>query len=174
MARHHRQRSVRAVLLFVIVAGAFFYAFKMNRVDGKSMYPTFKPGQWLLVRRLNWPAPPLRIGEVIVFKKEGDEIVKRVVALPGQRPPAAGEYAMALARSIAHDTMPKPVGELGNLMEPVPQGQVYVLGDNLPNSEDSRDFGPIPMNTVLGRVLSWQEAKRNGAPAQSARAREVP
>jgi len=174
MARHLRKRSVRAVLLFVIVAGAFFYAFKMNRVQGRSMFPTFKPGQWLLVRRLNWPSPPLRVGEVIVFKKDGDELIKRVVALPGERPPAEGEYAAALRRSIAHDTRSKPVGEAGNLMPPVPQGQIYVLGDNLPQSEDSRDFGPIPMNAVLGRVLSWQETRRNGAPAQSARARGLP
>jgi signal peptidase I len=53
MARRLRSGSLYTIVLFAVVAGAFFYAFRMARVQGRSMWPTFKPGQWLLVRRLN-------------------------------------------------------------------------------------------------------------------------
>lgn len=168
MARLLRSRSLRAIALFIVVAGAFFYAFRMARVQGRSMYPTFQPGQWLLVRRLNWPSPPLRVGEVIVFRREGEELVKRIVALPGQRPPAEGEIALALARDVAGNPAPQPRGEAGNLSEVVPDGHLYVLGDNLADSEDSRDFGPIPMNSVLGRVLIWKQQRTPTGQTQKA------
>lgn len=171
MARRLRSRGLYAVILFTVVAGAFFYAFRMARVQGKSMWPTYRPGQWLLVRRLNWPSPPLRVGEVIVFRHDGDELVKRVVALPNQRPPADGEAALALARDTVGNVPSRPRGEAGNLSEPVPAGHLYVLGDNLPESEDSRDFGPIPQESVLGRVLSWQESRD---PAERARRAAAP
>jgi signal peptidase I len=171
MAHRLRRRSLRAILFFAVVAGVFFYGFRMARVQGRSMWPTFQPGQWLLVRRLNWPAPQLRVGEVIVFRKDGEELVKRIAALPGQRPPADGEIALAITRDVVGNPALQPRGEAGNLSEPVPAGQIYVLGDNPPHSEDSRDFGPIPMNTVLGRVLRWQENKDPAARAHRAQAR---
>lgn len=169
MARRLRSHRLYAVVLFALLAGAFFYSFRMARVQGKSMWPTFRPGQWLLVRRMNWPSPPMRVGEVIVFRHDGEELVKRVVALPSQRPPADGERGLALAR--VGNAAPQPRGEAGNLSEPVPAGHLYVLGDNLPESEDSRDFGPIPQESVLGRVVSWQE---NRDPAKRVRRASAP
>lgn len=171
MARRLRGHSLYAICLFVIVAGGFFYAFRMARVQGRSMWPTYKPGQWLLVRRLNWPAPALRVGEVIVFRKDGEELVKRIVALPGERPPADGEAALAIARDVVGNPSSQPRREAGILSEPVPAGHLYVVGDNLPHSEDSRDFGPIPTASVLGRVLRWQESTD---PATRARRAEAP
>jgi signal peptidase I len=170
MTRRLRARSLRAVVLFVLVAAWFVYGFRMARVQGHSMEPTFHPGRWLLVRRLNWPSPPLRVGEVIVFKKDGEELVKRIVALPGERPPYDSEEALALAQSKARDEVPHFLEKVRSLAAPVPAGQLYVVGDNLPVSDDSRAFGPIPQSTVLGRVLSWQEARHKWAPRRSARA----
>lgn len=170
MARRLRARSLRAVVLFVLVAAWFVYGFRMARVQGHSMEPTFQPGQWLLVRRLNWPSPPLRVGEVIVFQKDGEELVKRIVALPGERPPYESDAALELAQSMARNEVPHFLEKVRNLGEPVPPGHLYVVGDNLPVSDDSRSFGPIPRSSVLGRVLSWQEDREKWGPARSARA----
>jgi signal peptidase I len=152
-----RWRSHRALTLFSCVAIGFFYSFQMARVKGHSMEPTFRPGQWLLVRRLNWPAPPLRVGEVIVFSKDGELLVKRIAALPGQHPPEDEHVALFRARLLARGHRPRLSGPLAVAPSPVPPGCLYVLGDNAAVSDDSRAFGPIPERTVIGRVLRWQE-----------------
>jgi signal peptidase I len=150
-------RNLRALALFSLVALDFCYGFRMARVSGHSMEPTFRPGQWLLVRRLNWPSPPLRMGEVIVFDKDGERLVKRVAALPGQRPPEADQVALWRTRQLVRGRSLRLEGPIGVLEEPVPPGKLYVLGDNAAVSDDSRSFGPIPQSAVIGRVLRWQE-----------------
>src|SRR5437763_13620336 len=65
----------------------FGYGFRLVRVEGHSMDPTYYDGQWLLVRRPNWPSPPLQVGDVVVFRLDHDLLVKRVAALPGQEIP---------------------------------------------------------------------------------------
>jgi signal peptidase I len=145
------------VALFALVALDFSYGLRLARVQGHSMEPTFHPGQWLLIRRLNWPSPPLRVGEIIVFRKDGDTLVKRIAALPGQRPPEDSVVALWRAWRAARGGESRLVGPLALIPDPVPPGQLYVLGDNLPVSDDSRAFGPIPQSSVIGRVLAWQE-----------------
>jgi len=138
-----------------VVITAFAYAFCLVRVHGISMAPTYRSGRWLLVRHMNWPVVPLRDGEVIVFRHEGQLLIKRIAALPGERPPI--ENLLLLRFRPAH--LPKASGEwaadMARLFEPIPAGQVYVLGDNAEHSEDSRDFGAVPLSAVVGRVIQW-------------------
>lgn len=120
------------------------------------MTPTYYDGQWLLVRRMDWPAPPLHIGDVIVFRLGHDLLVKRIAAMPGQPMPDAEPYWPRrpwndrLAQKGAALTGP-PV---------IPTGYLYVLGDNADVSDDSRNFGPVPASAVLGRVLRWGDPGR--------------
>jgi signal peptidase I len=151
------KQSFRALALFAFVAADFCYGFRMARVDGHSMEPTFQPGQMLLVRRLNWPSPPLQVGEIVVFEEEGEMLVKRIVALPGQRPPQDSMVASWRAQRAAEGKMPRLVGPLALLPAPVPKDHLYVLGDNLAVSQDSRLFGPIPQDAVIGRVISLDQ-----------------
>jgi signal peptidase I len=152
-----RGRSLRALALFSLVALDFGYGFRLARVNGHSMEPTFRPGQWLLVRRLNWPSPTLQVGEVIVFQKEGEWLVKRVAALPGRRPPEDNQIALWRARLAAEGRVLRLSGPLAVSERPVPRGHLWVLGDNAAVSDDSRAFGPIPHTSVIGRVLRWSE-----------------
>jgi signal peptidase I len=151
---NRRSRIARALGCFALVGALYAYGFRLARVQGRSMEPTFHKNQWLLVRRLNWPAPRLRRGDVIVFTKDGDMLVKRIAALAGEPVPTEQEH-YELAPEV--DTAPRAVEE-GR--ERVPEGDLYVMGDNRYNSEDSRDYGPIPRTTVLGRVLHIKAGRR--------------
>src|SRR5438128_171124 len=82
-------RVAQALVCFALVAGLCGVGFPLGRVRGDSMGPTVHNDSVLLVRRLNWPAPPLRKGEVIVFRQGRDWLVKRIAALPGEPFPAA-------------------------------------------------------------------------------------
>lgn len=109
-------------------------------VDGTSMLPTLKPGQYLVVSRLFAPPKP---GDLVVIDHwmNGRPMVKRVYKVGGQlvewqRSPIYFSTTEAL----------KPFF--------VPQGTVYLLGDNAPESEDSRYFGPVPLDRILGKVIA--------------------
>jgi signal peptidase I len=116
------------------------------RVSGLSMAPTLRPSDRLLVRRTTGEMP--RAGEVVVFSEPGpcrtDDptgvrhsrwLVKRVVAVPGDPAPP----------SLPASTRP-PGGV-------VPPDHLVIVGDNLEWSHDSRHFGPIRADRILGVVV---------------------
>ena len=154
----YRRRSVKALVGLALVMGLFFYAFRMVRVKGHSMDPTFHNGQWLLIRRNSWPSPPLRVGDVVVFRMDNDVLVKRIAALGGQ--PAPEIQTVLLVRPSHTRPGDWEAAEVPVAPQPVPKGQLYVLGDNAPVSDDSRSFGTVPISALLGRVLRWNEPGR--------------
>jgi len=94
-----------------------FVAFK---VEGRSMEPTLKAGQYIIVRKNS----EVKKGDIIVTNKN-IKLIKRVTAVEGD---------------IVDGTV-------------IPENQVYVLGDNLSISRDSREFGPIDTNMIIGKVV---------------------
>lgn len=125
--KHRRWlRSAIAVFVFLVVAFLYHSFFTLSVVRGKSMEPTFHDGQVILVGKGGLLFGPLKRGDVVMIKRGKELLVKRVVALP-------------------YETAPDGIR--------VPVNHVYVIGDNLEVSEDSRTFGPIPLNTVVGKVL---------------------
>jgi signal peptidase I len=141
---------------FSLIGGLFFYSFRMVRVQGSSMEPTYSNGQWLLVRRLNWPSPPPRVGDVVVFRMENDLLVKRVAAVGGQ-PIPGGRPILLLVPSRERPKAWEKAFVTASGPETVPPGQLYVLGDNPSVSDDSRMFGPVPLSVLIGRVIRWNE-----------------
>ena len=137
-------------LLFVLALAVFMYFnFQTVAVSGRSMVPTFHTGQRLLVSRAYWLVGGIKDGDVVVLKDIGPSgtsadappgayIIKRVNKMGGEQVDwklVPQNYAFVRGPYI------------------VPEGDIYVLGDNLPESEDSRRFGPRPMADVLGKVL---------------------
>jgi signal peptidase I len=164
---HHR-RSMKALLLLMLVVAMFFYAFRIAKVKGQSMHPTFRDGQWLLIRRHNWPSPPLRVGDIVVFRLDDDILVKRIAAMEGQVVP---ELRPMLVFRPSH----RRPGHWEAAVVPsaplrIPPGQLYVLGDNPSVSDDSRNFGPVPVSALLGRVLRWKDP---GVPSRKEGARQA-
>jgi signal peptidase I len=140
---------------FGFIAALFAYSFRLVRVEGSSMEPTYHNGQWLLVRRLNWPTAPIGHDEVIVFRLDHDVLVKRVAALPGETPPLDDLRLLRLLRPMTHLSSWASRTVYTDLFAPIPERSLYVLGDNAPRSDDSRHFGPIPDASVIGRVIQW-------------------
>lgn len=144
------------VAVLVTLLLVFFVFFNYTTVDGESMLPNLWPEDRLLFTK-GYDAP-LR-GDIIVFRlKEGSrdvEVVKRVVAVPGDRVETRGDRAWVNGE-------PEPgsleliVGDSRRPTGPtvVPRGKVFVLGDNRVVSLDSRFIGLVDLDSVLGRAVA--------------------
>lgn len=134
----------------------------MVRVQGPSMLPSYADGQVLFVNRLAygiqgpiigdylwiWKAPGL--GDPVVVRRPDSSIwvVKRVAGLPGMPLRVSGHRLTIGSRTVALS----PAQEYWLQACPrVPSGEVFLLGDNQDRSEDSRDWGFVPVRDVLGR-----------------------
>jgi len=142
-----------ALLAIVLV---FFVFFTSAIVNGNSMYPTLHNADYLLVTHGD---TNLKRGDIVVTNVDESgqrvELVKRVIGLPGdvveirqdvayvngQREPERGQVVLP---QFAASSPPVTV----------PQGSVYVMGDNRANSEDSRYLGPVPLSGLKGRAAA--------------------
>lgn len=126
------------------------------RIDSSSMSPTLHAGDVVLVSRHAPDPGSLRRGDLVVFAMPGDgtRAIKRVVGLPG-------ESVVVLDGVLHVDGLAVPEayvdprwvdGSYTRTFE-VPDDAVLVMGDNRANSIDSRDYGPVPADDLLGEVL---------------------
>ncbi|CAJ2507891.1 Uu.00g090770.m01.CDS01 [Anthostomella pinea] len=133
----------------------FTYAYSPGLGSGPSMLPTFlATADWFVTDRRFRRGRGVSVGDCVTYAipvEPGQEGVKRVLGLPGDyvllnSPPDAdlgvkGRGSRAIATA-------------GENMIQVPKGHCYIVGDNLPWSRDSRDFGPLPMGLIKGKVVA--------------------
>ncbi len=137
---------VLAQFIMTSVAQAF-------QVEQYSMEPNLLPHDRVLVNKFIYHFRMPRPGEIVVLHPPTDpgrNYIKRVVAVAGQTVRIHGGRVYVDGRALRETT-----GEYGP--GTVPQGDVFVLGDNRGNSEDSRAFGFVPVHSVIGEaiVIYW-------------------
>ena len=149
------RRQAFFVGLFLVVVVVYVSLFRQGVVSGDSMEPTYHNGQALLVlRRHGYSSLPKR-GDVVVIRKDRDTIIKRVAYLPGDV--VANPAVLEPTRANSHLEDYYEQEAVGANPPPrliVPQNYIVVLGDNRPISYDSRSFGPVSLNDVLGVVVA--------------------
>ena len=145
--------GVLVVLLMLI--------FRYATVDGVSMVPTFHDGDRLFATNLFYE--PQRLDVVAVFEVNilHKPLIKRVIGIAGDKIVVNAEDGKVYVNDVALDdsfTL-EPNTELGTVRYPVivPEGTIFVMGDNRNNSRDSRfsEIGMIQLNAVIGKVL-WR------------------
>lgn len=141
---------------FLLLALAAYATVQRVIVHGRSMEPTLHDGDGLTAWKLI-PRDKLRAGDVVVFRdNDGAELIKRIVFVQN----AAGTAAPPELIQIPGGVRPWRMLFLdynravatGRLPRPPRTNTLYVMGDNTDNSEDSRVFGPIRPDQVVGQV----------------------
>lgn len=180
--------STLAVLLVAPLVALLLtaFVFQSYQVDGPSMETTLSNNDRLIVWKMprTWsritrhPYIPQR-GDVIVFVAHGvgdfespdKQLIKRVVALPGERVVVKNNILTVYNKAHPHGFRPDktlPYGNVigetqGDIDQVVPNDSVFVCGDNRDNSLDSREFGPVATKDIVGklvmRVLPLDQAK---------------
>jgi signal peptidase I len=167
-----------AVLVRALVAQAYW-------IPSASMEPQLHINDRVVVSRLAYHLHPVRRGDIVVFKsppgveappgrpsnpvarafrdvgvalgfaQDQTVLIKRVIGLPGDRVTASGGRVYIDGELLVEPYLPR--GTYTSSFGPVTiaSGHLWVMGDNRGNSEDSRFFGPIPGNAVVGRAI-WK------------------
>ena len=156
---------VVAILLRTFVVATY-------SIPSGSMEPTLQIGDRIVVDKLAYHLHGVGTGNIVVFRTPHTEdcagppvadLVKRVIGLPGQTVSLSRGHVLH-QRETARPTVAAPGSAHRDLSGPIvpavltppslrrPQGDVYVMGDNRPDSCDSRYWGPVPESTIVGKV----------------------
>ncbi|VAW32263.1 Signal peptidase I [hydrothermal vent metagenome] len=129
-------------------------------VDGESMHPTFENGNYLIVDEISYDFEKPKRGEVIVFRYPGNPsifYIKRVIGLPGETVTIKNGITTITKPNGASLTLSEPYISARDASSPtnitLTPTQYFVMGDNRPESSDSRVWGPLPARDIVGRVL---------------------
>jgi signal peptidase I len=161
--------TVAIILVAVLVAGLLrTFAFQTFWIPSSSMVPTLGVNDRVLVQKAFFTWHDVHEGDIVVFTHppldycggptEGGDLVKRVIALPGQTIYSSGNNIYINGRLLAEPYLPAidPLGRpIASKQDPfrVPAGEFYMMGDNRAISCDSRYWGPIKGSTMVGKVV---------------------
>ncbi len=139
-----------ALILFVIINSVSARV----RVDGSSMLPTLHDGEFVLVNKLAYRMGTPTRGDIIVFRSTTEanlDLIKRIIGVPGDRVQVGGGRVTVNGQVLDEayiNAAPNYTGEWR-----VPEGALFVLGDNRNDSSDSHMWGFLPEGNVIGKAL---------------------
>lgn len=128
-------------------------------VQGSSMEPTLRDGQMFVIDRVSYRMKPIASGDVVALYHEGEILVKRIAGM-------GGDTVWLLREHMTENSEFVPQGRLERVRKmvaahpdrgylerrTVPPGQMFIVGDHSEVSYDSRDFGTVPVDSVIGRA----------------------
>jgi signal peptidase I len=160
-----------AILAFAVLAAVVLRAFVVQPyfIPSGSMEPTLKVGDKVLVNKLSYHLHGIHRGDVVVFKRPPwdvdtannvTDLIKRVVGLPGETISASSGHVLINGQVLKEPWLAKGATSYTANFGPVhiPAGRYFVMGDNRPDSSDSRFvLGPIPSSLIVGRafIIVW-------------------
>lgn len=122
------------------------------RVENISMQPTLQPGEFLVVSKLAYRFSDYQRGDVVVFHHSASEdYIKRVIGVPGDLVEVADGAVKINGAGLEEPYISAPPEYTGSWQ--VPEGMLFVLGDNRNQSSDSHKWGFVPTESVVGKAL---------------------
>ena len=180
-SKHEGIKSILSTVAILIIAPLIAlsltaFVFQSYEVDGPSMETTLQNRDRLIVYKLPKTIASItghayvpHRGDIIIFSRQDGfefgttqkrQLIKRVIAYSGERVVVKNGKLTVYNTEHPDGFRPddNPYGKVivttpGDIDITVPEGQIYVCGDNRPNSLDSRSFGPISTNDIVGKLV---------------------
>lgn len=162
-----RHSSVRNGVEWVLIIGAALlaalviktYLLQAFYIPSASMEPTLEIQDRVLVNKLSYRLHDVRRGDVVVFERPPNDVgqirdlIKRVIGLPGETVEGKDGSVHVNGRPLREPYL--PAGTVTGQFEPtkIPEGYVWMMGDNRSNSSDSRVFGAVAESRIIGRAF---------------------
>lgn len=165
MPEEQRDSFFTELLKFVVIAAVIVLPVRLFVaqpfiVSGASMHPTFENGEYLIVDELTYRLEAPKRGDVVIFRyprNPSEFFIKRIIGLPGETVTIAGG-SVSVTRTdgttVALDeSYVKNLGNGRDATYEVSEGNYFVMGDNRPESSDSRVWGLMPRENLIGRAI---------------------
>lgn len=149
-------RELISTVLPAILIALLIHLFlaQATRVEGYSMEPTLYGHQRLVIEKVSYHLHPPRRGDIVVIHVPNygrEMLIKRVIALPGETIQVSNGQVFIDGQPLQEPYL-RTVTRGDYPATTVPEGAVFVMGDNRNNSNDSRSFGPITFADIVGKA----------------------
>lgn len=155
-----------ALISLAIIIPVRYFLIKPFYVNGASMEPTYYNHEYLIIDEISYRFNEPERGEVVVFKYPKDRsqfFIKRIIALPGERVSITdGNVVIYNSKNLDGLNLEEPylsdsTKTSGNIDLALEQGEYFVLGDNRSASLDSRRFGALQKDEIIGKawIRGW-------------------
>lgn len=146
---------LETVALAVVLYFGINYLSARVRVDGYSMNPTLQNGEYVLVSKVSYLLGEPQRGDIIVFdfpgSASGQDLIKRIIGLPGDVIETRSRKVFINGVEIVEPYINAAPNYSGSWE--VPDGFLFVLGDNRNDSSDSHAWGMLPIGNVIGKAI---------------------
>jgi signal peptidase I len=159
-----RRSLLGTVIETLLIVGAAFaiamimqtFMFRITGILQTSMLPTIDPGDRIIVNCITYDLREPRPGEIVVVHDPMDDkkdIIKRVIALGGDTIEVMDGVLYVNGAVVDEPYVANKDVVMGQARFTIPEGYIYVMGDNRPVSKDSREFGAVAENQIVGKVI---------------------
>ncbi|MFZ5825331.1 MAG: signal peptidase I [Bacillota bacterium] len=172
------RETLETVLVALVIALLIrSFLVQLYVVDGESMFPTLHHGDRLLVNKIGYRLGEPKPGDVVVVEDPANprrQLIKRVIAVGGETVEVRNHAVFIDGKPLEEDFV-HPFSVHFRDVKPVevPEGYVYVMGDNRGGSLDSRTLGPVQVSKVEGKAffLFWPVSRmKSHGPLEAPRA----
>lgn len=161
--KSHIIEFIQTIAVFVAISlFIYYFAIQPHKVSGASMEPNFHDKDFILTDKVTYKFAEPKHGDIIVFKNpnnESQDFIKRIIALPGDRIMLKDGHIYINGNIVKEPYLNSNLTTKGGafLSEgkevTLNENELITLGDNRNNSYDSKDWGYLPMNNVIGKAF---------------------
>ncbi|MBT3934575.1 MAG: signal peptidase I, partial [Bacteroidetes bacterium] len=158
------ETSVICLSFFLIV---YLFFMQPHQVNGRSMFPTFYSGDYVLTDKISYKTGQPERGDVIVFHAPpeagcptgtGCDFIKRILAVPGERVAVQNGFVYVNGNKLTESYIPSDYETIAGKFingRTVTMGpnEYFAVGDNRSHSSDSRVWGPVDKSEIIGKAF---------------------
>lgn len=155
MKRILKENLVYIIIIILVILTKIFIVTPV-RVRGRSMLPTLKNNDIMILNKLAYKTGEIKRFDIVVVKTEDDSIIKRVIGLPGEKISYKNNKLYVNGKLVKENFTKNEHSQLEDYTIDggvVPEGKYFVVGDNRPDSADSRMIGYIDEKNISGKCV---------------------